>query len=97
MIDSTFRNINRLFVISFKNCVNDTKKDYYYKYYTPLIEIKDFNELIHNKSFFDQPIKNKQRAFEKLVEMLRNDDYTTGKLLDYFHHQNCDKFIGIDL
>ena len=30
------------------------------KYYTPSVEIKDFNELIDGKSFFDTPMKNKE-------------------------------------
>ena len=42
------------------------------------VEIKDFNALIDNKSFFDVPIKNKREAYEKLAEMSRNNDYTTG-------------------
>ena len=53
----------------------------------PLIDIKDFNELIDNKTLFDQLIKNKKEAYEKLVEMSRNDDYTTGNLLDYLFYQ----------
>ena len=44
--------------------------------------IKDFNALIDNKIFFDQPVKNKQEMYEKLVEMSRNNDYATGNLLD---------------
>ena len=28
--------------------------------------------------------------------MSRNNDYTKGNLLDYLHHQNCYKLIGID-
>ena len=41
-----------------------------------LVEIKDFNVLIDNKPFFDQPVKSKQEAYEKRIEMSRNDDYT---------------------
>ena len=52
----------------------------------PLVEIKYFNALIDNKAFFDQPLKNKQKAHEKLIEMSRNNDYTTGNLLDFSHH-----------
>ena len=63
----------------------------------PLVEINDLNVLIENKPFFDQPVRNKQEAYEKLVEMSRNDDYTTGKLLDYLYHQNYYKLICIDL
>ena len=35
----------------------------------PLVAIKCFNPLNDNKSFFDQPVKNKQEAYEKLIEM----------------------------
>ena len=31
------------------------------------------------------------------MEMWRNDDYTTGNLLDFSYHQNYYKLIGIDL
>ena len=37
------------------------------KYYIHLKEIKDFDALIDNKSFFDQPVKNKLEAYEKLI------------------------------
>ena len=51
--------------------------------------------LIDNKLFCDQRVKNKQEAYEKLVEMLRNNDYTTGNLLDYSYHQNYYKLIEL--
>ena len=69
MIDPTFRNINRLFVLSFKIGNNDLTKLSFDKYYIPLVEIKDFNVLIDNKLFFDQPVKNKEEACEKLVKI----------------------------
>ena len=47
----------------------------------PLVEIKDFNALIDKKPFFDQPVKNKQEAYEKLFEILKNHDYTTGNII----------------
>ena len=51
-IDLTFRKVNRLFALSFK--INeDENKDYrtsFTKYYTPSVEIKDFNELIDGKN-----------------------------------------------
>ena len=34
-----------------------------------LVDIKDFNALIDNKPIFDQPVKDKQEAYEKLIEM----------------------------
>ena len=58
------------------------------RHYLPLVKIKDFNVLIDNKPFFDQPIKSKQEGLEKLIEVSRNDDFMTGNLLDYLYHQN---------
>ena len=52
----------------------------------PLVQIKDFNVLIDNKPFFDQPVKKKQEVYQKLIEMSRNDDYTTGNLLDFSYN-----------
>ena len=62
LIDPTFRNINRLFVLSFKNGNDDPSRDVFDKYYMPLVEIKDFNALIDNKPFFDQPVKKQTRS-----------------------------------
>ena len=72
-------------------------RDSFDKYYMQLVEIKDFNALIDNKPFFDRPVKNKQEAYEKLIEISKNDDYAIGNLLDFSYHQNYYKLIGIDL
>ena len=50
---------------------------------TPKVEIKDFNVLIDGKIFFDVPVKNKGEAYEKIIKISKNNDYTTGNLLDY--------------
>ena len=62
-----------------------------------LVEIKDINALNDNKPFLDQPVKNKLEAYEKLVKMSRNNDYTTGILLDYLYHQKYYQLISIGL
>ena len=59
MIHPTFRNINRVFVQSFKAGENDPTRNSFDKYYMTLVEIKYSNALIDNKQFFDQPIKKK--------------------------------------
>ena len=71
LVDPTFRYINRLFVLLFQNGDNDPKRDSFEKYYILLVEIKDFNALINNKPFFDQPGKSKQEAYENPIEMSR--------------------------
>ena len=63
MIDPTCRNINRLFVFSFKfkNGNNNPTRNSFHKYYVLLVEMKDFNALIDNK----------QEAYEKFVENVK--------------------------
>ena len=68
LIDPTFTNIIKLFVLSFKNGNNDLTRNYFGKYYMPLVEIKDFKALLDNKPFFNQPVKNKQEACKKLLK-----------------------------
>ena len=67
MIDTTFRNINRLIVNSFKAGGNDPTRDSFDKYYMPLVEIKDFNVLINNKPFSEQPIKANKKRLNILI------------------------------
>ena len=63
--------------------VDEDDKTFFSKYYAPRFEIEYFNVLIDGKGFFDVPIKNKEEAYEKIIEMSKNNDYTTGNLLDY--------------
>ena len=57
LIDLTFTNVNRLFVLSYEN---ETDRTSFSKYYVPKVEIKDFNVLIDGKAFFEIPVKNKE-------------------------------------
>ena len=95
LIDPTFKNIYRFFVLSFRFGRNMATRYSFLRYYQPLVEIKDFNVLIDYKPF--KPVKNKQGAYEKLIKMSRNDDYTTGNILDFLYHQKYYKLIDIDL
>ena len=47
--------------------------------------MKDFNILIDGKSFFDLPVKNEEKAYEKIMDMSNNNDYTTGNLLNFVY------------
>ena len=94
LIDPTFIKVNRLFVLSFENEEDRTS---FFKYYGPNVQIKDFNVLIGGKSLLDMPVKNDEETYEQIIEMGRNNDYTTGNLLDYeYFSKNC-KLIAIDL
>ena len=97
LIDPTFTNVNRLFVLSFSRNNNTDNRDSFSHYYVPNVEIKDFNVLIDGKSFFDLPVKNEEEAYEKIIEMSNNNDYTTGNLLDFAYFKENYKLVAIDL
>ena len=82
LIDPTYTKVIRLFLLSFEN--EDDRKSYS-KYYVPNAQTKDFDVLIDGESFF-----------ESFIEMGRNNDYTTGNILDYKYFSKHYKLIAID-
>ena len=97
LIDPTFTSVNRLFVLSFTRNNAGDNRDSFSHYYVPNVEIKDFNVLIDGKSFFDLPVKNEEEAYEKIMDMSNNNDYTTGNLLDFAYYKENYRLIAIDL
>ena len=65
LIDPPLRNINRLFLLSFKNGDDGPTRYSFDEYYISLVEIKEFNALINYKPFFDHPVKKKTRSARK--------------------------------
>ena len=53
--------------------------------------------LLDGKSFFDVPVKNQEEAYEKIICIGENNDYTTGNLLDYEYFSKHCKLLAIDL
>ena len=97
LIDQTFTKVNRLFALSFVRNVEGEHRHSFSNYYVPNIRIKDLNVLIDGKSLFDLPVKDEKEAYEKIIEMSKNNDYTTGNLLDFAYFKNSCKLIAIDL
>ena len=84
----------KLFVLSFK--VDDDRTSFS-NYYVPEVEVKNFNVLIDGKSFLEIPVKNKEETYEAIIEMSKNNDYTTGNLLDYKYFKDHYKLIATSL
>ena len=89
LTDPTFTNVNRLFVLAYQNA----------QFYLPRFMVKDFNVIIDKLAFFDLPIKTEEEAYayEKIIDITRNNEYTTGNLLDYDYFKKYYKLIAIDL
>ena len=97
LIDPTFTNVNRLFVLSFARTNEGGNRDSFLRYYLPNARIKDFNVLIDGERLFNLPVKNEEEAYEKIMDMSNNNDYTTGNLLDLAYFLKNYRFIGNDL
>ena len=59
--------------------------------------VKDYNVIIDKLAFFDLPIKNEEEAYDKIIDISRNNEYTAGNLLDYDYFKKYYKLITIDL
>ena len=53
--------------------------------------------LIDGKPFFEILVKNKEEPYEQIIETSKNNDYSTGNLLDYEYFKDHYKLIAIDL
>ena len=55
--------------------------------------------MIDGKNFFDQPINSMTKTYENIrkIAIGKEDDYTTGCLLDYPYFKDHYKMIAIDL
>ena len=96
LIDPTFTNVNRLFVLTYP-INDDNNRQSFFHFYLPSIMVKDYNVIIDTLAFFDLPIKTEEEAYEKIIDISRNNEYTTGNLLDYDYFKKYYKLIAIDL
>ena len=94
LIDPTFTNVNRLFVLAYRTADN---RQSFSQFYLPNVMVKDYNVIIDKLAFFDLPIKTEEEAYEKIIDISRNNEYTTGNLLDYDYFKKYYELIAIDL
>ena len=98
LIDPSFTNVNRLFVLAYQVDVNNNdNRQSFSEFYLPKVMVKDYNVIIDKLAFFDLPIKTEEEAYEKIIDVRKNDEYTTGNLLDYDYFKKYYKLIAIDL
>ena len=75
----------------------------FYLFQEIIIQIADtliqiiINVLIDGNFSFDLPVKNAKEAYENIIEISNNNDYTTGNLLDFAYFKKNYKLIATDL
>ena len=88
LVDPTFTNVNRLFVLTYP-INDDNNRQSFFRFYLPSIMVKDYNVIIDKLGFFNLPIKTEEEAYEKIKDISRNNEYTTGNLLDHDYFKNA--------
>ena len=82
LIDPTFTNVNRLFVLTYPlDDNNNDNRQSFSQFYLPSVMVKDYNVIIDELAFFDLPIKTGEEAYEKIIDISRNNEYTTGDFI----------------
>ena len=94
LIDSTFNNVNRLFVLAFPN---EEDRRSFLKYYTPTVEIKDYNVIIDGEPFYEILIKNKKETYKVITELIRNELLSPGNEFNFNYFSEHYKLIATDL
>ena len=96
LVEPSFQGVNRLFLLAFENDNHRTSDK---RYYLPTVEIKDYNIMINDENFFDQPIKDNKITYDNIRKIVtgQGDHYTTGRLLDYPYFKDTYKMIAVDL
>ena len=89
-----FPTFNRLFVLTFPN---EEDRNSFSKYYTPTVEIKDYNVILDGEPFYAIPIKNNQETYKAITELIRNDLLGTGNEFNFEYFCKHYKLIVIDL
>ena len=63
-----------------------------------MLKKKDYNVLIDGKAFFELPIKNIEKRYEKITQITDHScHFTRGNLLDFEYFKEHYKLIAIDL
>ena len=92
MINPSFQGVNRRFVLSLEN---EYQRKSHLSYYLPKVEIKNYNVMIDDRNFFDQPIDSMAKTYENVrkIATVQGVDYTNGCLLDHPYSKDHYKMI----
>ena len=96
--DASFQGVNRLLVLVFDDTNNGAERlgrNSHRKYFV----LYTSNVLVDGRNFYDQPISDQIRKYDELRQVTtgKEDDYTTGCLLDYQYFKDHYQLIAVDL
>ena len=65
-LDASFQGVNKLFVLAYASGNNITNENSYRKYFLPRLKIKNYNIEIDGRNFYDQPINDLIKQYDKI-------------------------------
>ena len=103
LLSASFQGVKRLFVLALAVAANAADNEagikYNKNYFIPRGVIENYNVLIDERNFYDQPINDLIKQYDEVrkVSAGQGDDYTRGCLLDYAHFKDNYRLIEVDL
>ena len=103
LLCSSFQGVKRLFVLAYFIAANDANNEAGIKnkkkYFLLKGEINNYNVLIGGRNFYDQRINDLIKRYDEVrkVSTGKDEDYTTGCLLDYAYFKDNYRLIAVDL
>ena len=81
MIDPSFQEVKRLFVLSYEDIGQQTSCN---QHFLPAVEMKDYNVITDRRHFFHEPVDSNIRTYDiQMITTGQGDNYTTSCILDY--------------
>ena len=99
-LDPSFQRVNRLFVMAYSRADNNQPTENgQRKYYLPRIDLKEYNDIIDGRNFYDNPIESDIEKYRELKKVMigKGEDYTKGSLLDFNYFDKHYKLVAVDL
>ena len=76
---------------------NEEDRRLFSKYYAPTVELKDYNVALDREPFYEIPIKNKEKTYKAITELIRSYLLSTGNEFNFGYFCEHYKLIAIDL
>ena len=98
-LDPSFQGVNRLFIMEYSRVNNQPTRNGQQKYYLPRIDLEKYNVIIDGRNFYDNPIESDIEKHRELKKVMigKEEDYTTGSLLDFNYFDKHYKLVAVDL
>ena len=91
--------VNRLFVMAYNRANGQSTRNGQRKYCLPRIDLDKYNVIIDGRNFYDNPVESDIEKYRELKKVMigKEEDYTTGSLLDYNYFKKHYKLVAVDL